>query len=198
MDSKPSKPTRAGSNPAERAKKYYPPRGLSLAERFWRQVDLSAGPDDCCPFMGARLRNGYGQFRVGAATAIASRVAWWLFSGASGLPGTAVHIRHTCDNPPCCNPRHLIPGTAADNHRDMVERGRSLAGERNHRAKLTAETAAEIRRRVCAGESCTALAVEFGVDRSRVYQIAVGRGWAHLGKINVAISLALSDEAVSP
>lgn len=32
--------------------------------------------------------------------------------------------RHTCDYPPCVNPRHLIDGTHADNMADMAERGR--------------------------------------------------------------------------
>lgn len=33
--------------------------------------------------------------------------------------------RHTCDNPRCCNPNHLIEGTAQDNVNDMFSRGRS-------------------------------------------------------------------------
>lgn len=32
--------------------------------------------------------------------------------------------RHTCDNPQCCNPDHLIIGTHQENYDDMVTRGR--------------------------------------------------------------------------
>lgn len=41
----------------------------------------------------------------------------------SSLAG--VVVRHTCDNPRCINPAHLIAGTKADNNRDRAERGRS-------------------------------------------------------------------------
>ena len=34
-------------------------------------------------------------------------------------------IRHTCDNPKCINPDHLIKGTNLDNIRDRNERGRT-------------------------------------------------------------------------
>jgi hypothetical protein len=36
-------------------------------------------------------------------------------------------IRHKCDNPPCCNPKHLIIGTHSDNAKDRVRRGRDVS-----------------------------------------------------------------------
>lgn len=41
------------------------------------------------------------------------------------LPGEVV--RHTCDNPPCVAPEHLIVGSQRDNVADMIERGRHRA-----------------------------------------------------------------------
>lgn len=48
-------------------------------------------------------------------------------------------VRHTCDNPGCVNPEHLILGTHADNVADKVAKGRQAAGETHGRAKLTTE-----------------------------------------------------------
>ena len=33
--------------------------------------------------------------------------------------------RHTCDNPACVNPEHILPGTPMDNRIDMLQRGRA-------------------------------------------------------------------------
>ena len=52
----------------------------------------------------------------------AHRVAWELAYGCS--IGEGLVIRHTCDNPPCVRPDHLLEGTVADNARDARERGR--------------------------------------------------------------------------
>ena len=52
------------------------------------------------------------------------RVVWEIHN-AEPIPEGMV-IRHTCDNPACCNPEHLVLGTQADNLRDCRERGRAV------------------------------------------------------------------------
>ena len=42
----------------------------------------------------------------------------------SGEDITGYVVRHTCDNPRCINPDHLLKGTVRDNIRDMDSRGR--------------------------------------------------------------------------
>ncbi len=92
-----------------------------LAERFNEKLD-KRGPDDCWPWLGS-LVDGYGQLKYEGRPVRASRISFLLANGY--LPPV---VRHKCDNPPCCNPAHLEPGTIADNHRDMQERGRTPRG----------------------------------------------------------------------
>ena len=47
----------------------------------------------------------------------------WEAHNAEPIPEGMV-VRHTCDNPSCCNPEHLVLGTLKDNTADMYERGR--------------------------------------------------------------------------
>lgn len=85
-----------------------------------------------------------------------------------------VVVRHTCDNPRCINPDHLIAGTFADNNRDRAERGRS-AKQVPSRQRLTAEQVAEIKAlyqpRVC---GVTHLAKRYGVDTVVIYRVLRG------------------------
>lgn len=129
----------------------------------------------CTLWSGTLDEHGYGRDGWGH---LAHRIAWEALHGP--IPAGLV-VRHDCDNPRCVNVDHLRLGTHADNVADRVARGRSAAGERNGRAKLTRDHAATIRQRIDAGESITALAREFGVDRRLVYAIGAGQVWAGPG-----------------
>lgn len=90
-----------------------------------REVGWTITEAGCWEWDGKRNDNGYGLFsakRFGYENARAHRVMYEVL--VERIPDD-LRLRHRCDNPPCVNPDHLIPGTAADNSRDMVERGRN-------------------------------------------------------------------------
>ena len=75
---------------------------------------------------------------------------------------------HTCHNRWCVEGEHLYEGTHRDNMEDMKQSGRSKnCGTR----KLTSEQVEEIRTRLAANETGSALAREFGVHKAQVSRI---------------------------
>lgn len=58
----------------------------------------------------------------GGKKASASRFSYEAFKGP--IPDGLI-VRHTCDNPLCVNPDHLLAGTYQDNTQDAIRRGRA-------------------------------------------------------------------------
>lgn len=149
--------------------------------RFWSKVD-KRGPDECWPWMAYRKAQGYGQISLGNHLYRAHRIAYFLVYGA--FP-SELCLMHTCDNPPCCNRRHLSLGTRTDNSRDKVRKGRTShaapKGEAHADAKLTAQHVRQIRRRYAAGRiTYRALAAEYGVAHSSIGGIVRRETWKHI------------------
>jgi hypothetical protein len=146
------------------------------ADRFWSKVDRR-GDGECWPWLGARLKSGYGS--VGHRRARAHRVAWQMSFG--DIPSGQC-VLHACDSPPCVNPAHLWLGTHAENMADMRAKGRQMAfsGERNGGAKLTESDIRAIRAACAAGETQCSVAVRFGVSNQHVSCISRGQKWRHV------------------
>lgn len=92
---------------------------------FWEKVDQSGGPMACWPWEGAE--ETYGQVYWKGRCRGTHVVAFSLANGRFPEPG--MHVMHTCDHRPCCNPAHLSEGTPSENNEDMSQKGRSRAGE---------------------------------------------------------------------
>lgn len=137
---------------------------------------------DCWVWTGSQLPSGYGLAKVKINgkwhTVYAHRFAWERERGP--IP-KGMFVLHRCDNPSCVNPKHLFLGTARDNSRDMVAKGRHrpfcAAREGNPNAKLTASEIEEIRAAVARGNRQVDVAEVFGVVQSHVSRIVRREQW---------------------
>ena len=77
--------------------------------RFEAKVDRSGGADTCHPWRGGTDDDGYGVIRLDGKAHKAHRVAFFLAHGRWPEPCGL----HSCDNPPCCNVRHLFEGNCS-------------------------------------------------------------------------------------
>lgn len=99
-------------------------------------IDQTGGPDACWPWKRATNNQGYGIFTIGSPVdghqrrSLAHRLVYQLTFGDP--PPDKPCILHTCDNPSCCNPRHLWAGTVGDNNEDMARKGRHGESKRTH------------------------------------------------------------------
>lgn len=132
----------------------------------------------CWVWQGTTNRNGYGRFRRNKKTVLVHREVYEQFFGA--VPEGLI-VMHSCDNPPCCSPGHLIAGTHKDNARDRDDRGRAifLYGESHGRAKATIEVVEDIR---SSEDTLRALAKKHGLSKSQVHRIRNGDHWRKNGK----------------
>lgn len=148
----------------------YPPRGQSADERLrwygWRVT--SSG---CWEWLGGRDRYGYGKVGCYGKIFLAHRLAYlaWI-----GLIPNGMSIRHSCDNPPCINPEHLIIGTNADNVRDRVTRHRS-------HSKLSEDDVVAIRKTYAVGDiTLKKLAEQYNVSFQLIGLVVNRKNWRHI------------------
>lgn len=154
----------------------------SLSNRFWRKVDISAGPDACWLWLGFKDQDGYGKFDLRSPikrSIPASRMAYELIYGP--IPDGML-VCHICDNPSCCNPKHLYAGTPSDNNRDaFIRNRRSNKGESGPTSKLTEDQVKIIRQIYNAGQvTQSQLATLAGVHYSTISAIITRKSWDHI------------------
>lgn len=150
---------------------------LSIEERFWPKVD-KCGDDECWPWMGALFMNGYGAFSPKASVTFrAHKLAYEL---THGVVPEGLLLRHTCDNPSCCNPNHLLTGTHKDNAKDRMERGRCKKTSRKGWHMLKPEDVRCIRELREEGMPRIHLAQWFGITEHAISGIHHRRTYKHV------------------
>jgi hypothetical protein len=142
--------------------------------RFWSKVEVWQSKSVCWGWTGCKNSFGYGDFKLDGASTYAHRVAVQL-AGVKLGPDDVV--MHSCDNPACCNPAHLLVGTHATNVADRVAKRRSAAGTRNGRSKLTEEQVIAIR---ADERTLTEVAKDYGVCIATISHIRKRKIWQHV------------------
>lgn len=132
----------------------------------------------CWIYKGKRESKGYGRFNHNGREIMAHKFIYETFFGP--IPKGKV-CRHTCDNRKCVNPKHIQIGTQKENMQDMVNRGRSMTGEKNNKSKLTVDQVVEIKSKYkYRVYSYDKLAKEYGVNKTSIAKIINGKHWKHL------------------
>ena len=145
--------------------------------RFWSKIRV-LGEDECWIWTAHLDAQGYGRFWLNGKSWLAHRLAYLL---ANGVIPEGLQINHRCNNPPCCNPRHLKHGTQQDNMNDMVNAERQARGETHGRTELTEAQVVKIRDLYASGDCTQAdLAERFGVTGGTISQTITGETWAHI------------------
>jgi len=123
---------------------------------------------------------------------LAHVAAYLLFNGLDSIPkkhGKRLYVCHSCDNPPCVNPKHLWLGTQKENMDDMVKKGRSLHRygkdnpnvrypERYGNTKLTQDDVDKIRKKYATGDyTMQQLGNRFGVTKTQISAIINRKRW---------------------
>lgn len=137
--------------------------------RFWRMVAVTADPNKCWNWSGCPGVSGYSRTSWNGRGKGCHQIAYFLHHGKWASRWTL----HKCDNPTCCNPKHLYDGTPQDNVRDRDSRGRT--GKIKKRLKW--DDVKKIRRLLKNGLTQHAIAAEFGVGVATINNINCGKIW---------------------
>jgi hypothetical protein len=135
-------------------------------KRLWRN-SLGA-PSGCIEWIATTNRDGYGVFHIqinGRTTTTGAHKASYI--AHKGPVPDGMQVCHSCDNPRCVNPDHLWLGTALDNTRDRIAKGRpgSVSCGRPHKKSVGL-------RRLIAGHPGTLIqvAAKYGISPQTVWR----------------------------
>lgn len=86
---------------------------------LWSYVDEGKS-GDCWPFLGPKTKAGYPVVSHDKVKFYGHRL---ICEQTHGEIPAGMYATHSCDNPPCCNPDHIRPGTPFQNFMEAIERG---------------------------------------------------------------------------
>ena len=145
--------------------------------KFCESHRVSFLENGCWNWTKAKSHNGYGRVTVKGKTRRAHRVALSMSKGK--IPDGKM-VCHSCDNPSGINPSHLFLGTALDNVRDKISKGRMKTGEDHGKSKLSESQVLEILKD---SRYQYLIAKDYGLAQSTVQRIKSGRHWKSIQRV---------------
>jgi hypothetical protein len=141
---------------------------IPMEQRFFKFVDKKTD-NECWLWIGTKDMHGYGKFSLKAKKIGSHRISYEIHKKEK-IP-TGKVLMHTCDNPACVNPNHLVLGSYSENAVDMVRKNRSRVCFLNEVQVL------EIKRSYL---SIRDLSTKYNVSSSCIRDIKKKRTWKHL------------------
>ena len=122
----------------------------------------------CIEWPGAKNDKGYGRLFQDGEETKAHRA---IFEALHGPIPDGLVVIHTCDNPPCINPAHLMLGTPLENVADCIQKGRRRYVTRDAHpfAKLRTIDAKTVLGLRAVGKTIAELASIYGVSKSTMH-----------------------------
>lgn len=155
-------------------------RTYNSIEFFWEHTRKT---DSCWIFTTNINALGYGGLAFRGIWIGAHVFSWKLHNPNKVIPRGWV-IRHSCDNPSCVNPEHLLLGTKSDNMRDSLSRDGYVQHERISGIEhtfadktMTREKAEAICIKNQQHNSMRSIAKEFGIGFGTVQRIIAMEHW---------------------
>lgn len=163
-------------------------KDLDIIKLFWSKVNI-LGENDCWEWNGkTRLPAGYGRMHFNGKDDTSNRIAWIITNGE--IP-KGMFVCHHCDNPSCCNPKHLFLGTFSDNMQDMWNKQRhpfpsgrpseTMVGENNVNSVLIIKNVKDIREQYKNGVEISEIQRKFlMVQKPAIWKIVHNLTWKNL------------------
>ncbi|HUV84753.1 MAG TPA: HNH endonuclease [Methanosarcinales archaeon] len=176
----------------------------SLTSKYipWLVLDNHNDYEDCLYFTGSKNKKGYGQINCGKTNRwLAHRASYYLF--VDDLPHNKL-VLHKCDRPSCINPDHLFLGTASDNTKDMLIKGRAgsgngFIGSDHYSSKINEEDAVNIKKLLLNNLTAAQIVVKLNnknITKHIVYDIKRKRTWKHV-EIIEQLNLRMPKELIN-
>lgn len=147
---------------------------LKKKDMFLERVIIQ---DGCWGWKGHITKPGYARFKCEGKQIFGHMFSWQLYIGEIPFKN---FVCHACDNPICCNPKHLFVGLPADNSKDMKEKKRASKGSKHRHAALKEEDVKIIKKRLQNGETSYRISKDYAVNMSSIYSIQYEKTWSHV------------------